>query len=137
MNTNAPSCYRCGGKHTAPKCRFKLAKCCKCSKVGHLASVCRSKVVEFSVKSKQQGSEGNVHNVLESRKACGDDDELGTYSLYAVGTDNLTNKTYNVEVSINGSLVSMEVDTAADYSIRSKSTYTQKFSNFSLYPSNV
>ena len=36
-----------------------------------------------------------------------------------------------------GSLVAMEVDTAADYSIMSKSSYTQKFSNFPLYPSNV
>ena len=69
-NTNAPSCYRCGGKHAAPKCRFKSAKCYKCSKVGHLASVCRSNVVESSVKSKQQESEGNVHNVLESSEAC-------------------------------------------------------------------
>ena len=33
------------------------------------------KVVESSVKSKQQGSEGNVHNVLESRKARDDDDD--------------------------------------------------------------
>ena len=87
-----------------------------------------------SVKSKQQGSEGNV---LESRTACGDDDELGIYSLYAAGTDNLTNKSHNVEASINGSLAAMEVDTAADYSIMSKSTHTQKFSNFPLYPSNV
>jgi len=137
VNTNAPSYYRCGGKHAAPKCRFKPAKCYKCSKVGHLASVCRSKVVESSVKSKQQESEGNVHSVLESSEAYGNDDELGIYSLYAVGTDNPTNKCYNVEVSINGSLVAMEVDTAADYSIMSKSTYTQKFSNFPLYPSNL
>ena len=55
----------------------------------------------------------------------------------AVGTDNLSNKIYNVEVSINGSLVALEVDTAADYSIASKSTYSQKFSNFPLHPSNV
>ena len=59
------------------------------------------------------------------------------YSLCALGTDNLTNKSYNVKVSINGSLVAMEVDTAADYSIMSKSTYPQKFSNFPLHPSNV
>ena len=132
VNTNAPLCYQCGGKHAAPNCRFKSAKCYKCSKLGHLASVCRSKVGESSVKSKQQGSERNVHNVLESRKACDDDDddddELGIYSLYAVCTDNLTNKRYNVEVSINGLLVAMELDIAAD--IMSKSTYTQKFSNF-------
>ena len=57
----------------APKCRFWSAKCYKCSKVGHLASVCHSKVVESSVKSKQQ-SEGNVHNLLQS-KACDNDDE--------------------------------------------------------------
>ena len=74
---------------------------------------------------------------MESSEACGNDDELGIYSLYAVGTDNPTNKSYNVEVSIDGSLVAMEVHTAADYSIMSKSTYTQKFSNFPLYPSNV
>jgi len=74
---------------------------------------------------------------LESSEACGNDDGLGIYSLYAVGTDNPTNKSYNVEVSINGSLVAMEVDTAADHSIMSRSTYTQKFSNFPLHRSNV
>ena len=57
--------------------------------------------------------------------------------MNAVGKDNLTNKSYNVEVSINGSLLAMEVDTAADYSIMSESTYSQKFSNFPLHPSNV
>ena len=40
-------------------------------------------------------------------------------------------------MSINGSLVAMEVDTTADYSIMSKNTYTQKFSDFPLHPSNV
>ena len=50
----------------------------------------------------------------------------------AVGTDNPTNKSYTVEVSINSSLEVMKVDTAADYSITSKSTYTLKFSNFPL-----
>ena len=77
-------CYRCGGKHAAPKCRFKSAKCYKCSKVGHLASVCRSKVVESSVKSRHQESEGNVHNVLESSEACDNDDKLGIYSWQLV-----------------------------------------------------
>ena len=32
VNTNASSCYRCGGRHAAPKYRFKSAKCYKCSK---------------------------------------------------------------------------------------------------------
>ena len=29
------ACYRCGGNHTAKTCRFKTAKCFKCTKVGH------------------------------------------------------------------------------------------------------
>ena len=66
-----------------------------------------------------------------------DDDELGIYSVYAVGSDNPTNKGYTVEMTINGSPCAMEVDTAADYSILSKSTHSQKFSNFPLRLSKV
>ena len=36
-------CHRCGGSHSGQSCKFKSAKCYKCSKIGHLASVCRSK----------------------------------------------------------------------------------------------
>ena len=57
--------------------------------------------------------------------------------MYAVGADHLTNKRYTVEMTINGSTCVMEVDTAADYLIMSKSTYAQKFSKFPLHPSKV
>ncbi|XP_065225166.1 uncharacterized protein K02A2.6-like [Planococcus citri] len=34
-------CYRCGIRdHKAPNCRHKGAKCTKCQKIGHLATVC-------------------------------------------------------------------------------------------------
>ena len=36
-------CHRCGGNHSGQSCKFRSAKCYKCSKVDHLASVCRSK----------------------------------------------------------------------------------------------
>ena len=125
-NTKEPSCYRCGGKHAAPKCKFKSAKCYKCSKVGHLASVCCSQDVDSSIKTKQPRVKGNIHSVLESTmESCDDNDELGIYSVYAVGTDNPTNKGYTVEMTINGSPCAMEVDTADDYSIMSKSTHSQ------------
>ena len=57
--------------------------------------------------------------------------------MYAVGTDNPTNKSYTVEMTVNGSPCAMEVDTAADYSMMSKSIHSQKFSNFPLRPSKV
>ena len=60
-----------------PSCKFKSAKCYKCSKVGHLASVCRDKDVESSMKTKQPGAKDNVHSVLESNtEGCDDNDEL-------------------------------------------------------------
>ena len=138
VNTKEPSCYRCGGKHAAPKCKFKSAKCYKCSKVGHLASVCRSQDVESSVKTKQPKAKGNIHSVLESNtEGCDDNDEFGIYSVYVVGTDNPPKKGYTVEMTTNGSPCVMEVDTAADYSIMSKSTHSRRFSSFPLRPSKV
>ena len=57
--------------------------------------------------------------------------------MYAVGTDTPTNKGYTVEMTINGSPCTMEVDAAADYSLMSKSTHFQIFSSFPLRPSKV
>ena len=83
------------------------------------------------MKTKQPIAKGNIHSVLESNtEGCGDNDELGIYSVYAVGIDNPTNKDYTVEMTVNGSPCAMEVNNAADYSIMSKSTHYQKFSNF-------
>ena len=38
-----PTCYRCGGPHLAPPCRFKETICRFCTKKGHDEKVCRSK----------------------------------------------------------------------------------------------
>ena len=37
------TCYRCGGKHDASKCRFKDYECRYCHKKGHLAKACHKK----------------------------------------------------------------------------------------------
>ena len=74
---------------------------------------------------------------VSNTEGCDDNDDLGIYSVYAVGTDNPPNKGYTVEMTINGSPCVMELDTAADYSIMCESTHSQKFSNFPLRLSKV
>ena len=135
MNNKEQSCYRCGGYHAAQKCKFRSAKCYHCGKVGHLASACRNKDAGSRVKYASKGNVNILSEIPDEGKT--DDDELGIYSLYAVGTDAPTHKSYTVEMYINGSLCELEVDTAADYSIMSKSMYMQKFSNLPLRSSQV
>ncbi|GFS24959.1 ribosome biogenesis protein bms1 [Elysia marginata] len=40
--TSQKQCYRCGGPHVHPGCKFKKSKYFKCQKIGHIAQVCRS-----------------------------------------------------------------------------------------------
>ena len=56
-------CPSCGVSHSGQSCKFKSARCYKCSKVGHLASVCRSK---------DERKKGKVHKVHVSES---DNDE--------------------------------------------------------------
>ena len=36
-------CYRCGAKHNVDQCHFKSVNCHACGKLGHIATVCRTK----------------------------------------------------------------------------------------------
>ena len=133
-NTEQSSCPRCGGNHPGQSCKFKSAKCYKCSKLGHLASVCHSKDAK---------RKGKVHNV-QSLESCNNaeenvDDELGIYSLYSLDTNKPNRIKYTVELEINGKPCKMELDTAADYSIMSKSVhvYLERFADRPLTPSKV
>jgi hypothetical protein len=87
------ACYRCGGNHTAKTCGFRTPKCFKCTKIGHIASVCRSKtskeVKPGSISKHGQADRGNIQNL--SLYDCKNDnvssDELRIYSLYSVGSE--------------------------------------------------
>lgn len=129
-NTERLSCPRCGGNHSGQSCKFKSAKCYKCSKIGHLASVCRSK---------DEKKKGKIHSVQASESGndeC-EDEELGIYSLNSLDQNKPNCNRYTVEMEINGKLCMMELDTAADFSIMSRSEYLERFANKPLSPSKV
>ena len=130
-NIEQLSCPRCGGSHSGQSCKFKSAKCYKCSKVGHIASVCRSK---------DERKKGRVHKVHVSESGsdeCESDDELGIYSLYSLDQNRPNHSRYTLQMKINGKPCMMELDTAADFSIMSKSEYLEKFADKPLTPSEV
>ena len=97
----------------------------RCFKIGHLASICRSK---------SERKKGTVHNLHVSESS---DDELGIYSLYSLDTNRPSPGGYSVEMLINGKPCKLEVDTAADYSIMAHSVYLEKFADTPLTPSKV
>ena len=125
------SCHRCGGSHSGQSCKFKSPKCYKCSKVGHLASVCRSK------DDRKKGRVQKVHVSESGNNDCENDDELGIYSLYSLEQNRPNHHRYTLEMKINGKPCMMELDTAADFSIKSKGEYFEKFADKPLTPSQV
>lgn len=54
---NSSSCYWCGGKHLAFRCRFRTERCRACGKVGHIAKMCCTK--------KREKKEQQTHTVEE------------------------------------------------------------------------
>ena len=102
--TGEVSCYRCGGKHDAAKCRFKEYDCRYCHKKGYLAAVCRKKAKD---QASQQAN--RVDTSLSS------DDE---YQLYTVRSR--STKPLIVNLELDGISTSMEVDTGASVSIVSE-----------------
>lgn len=60
------ACFHCGKKnHNFSKCKYKNYKCKKCSKVGHLAIICKSSVdvKNIDIKSDDVFKEFDLFNV--------------------------------------------------------------------------
>ena len=120
-------CYRCGGPHPSPTCRFKDAECRYCHKIGHLAKVCRTKKA-FHKQDKHRTSSRGTHQITE-----GEDNECATeytmYNCHANGTTPLL-----VKVTVNDIELQMEVDTGATLSVISEHTYRKLWSDTDAPP---
>ena len=54
-------CHRCGEQHSASTCRFKMAECRYCHKIGHIAAVC-------FMKKRKNNSKPIKHVTVEQRE---------------------------------------------------------------------
>ncbi|KAK6493915.1 hypothetical protein HHUSO_G330 [Huso huso] len=104
---NGPKCTRCGRAHVrGDNCIARNAECHKCKKIGHFAVVCRTRVVNEVIaggnhesKSKETLFLGSVTRVDDSSKA------------------------WKIDLMIQGTAVNFKIDTGADTTVISETTY--------------
>ena len=117
-------CSRCGGEHGQANCPYKKYECNYCKKKGHLARKCRKK---------SRDSHVETHRVAEDTPQ---DDEFYRMDHVSSGS---TAPLY-ATVTINGSPLSMEIDTGASVTIASLETFNairEGESSLELTQSNV
>ena len=105
-------CFRCGGKHDPSSCRFKQYDCNFCKKRGHLARVCRKRGSSNSTQERAQ----RAHHVAGEEVSA-----QVEYGMFHISSGQVS--PYCASVTVNGSPISMEIDTGASVSIISLETF--------------
>jgi hypothetical protein len=99
-------CYRCGKKHLSADCPYKQYTCNHCKKVGHLASVCRSRLKANKASANQlQSEDENVGMVNHNNQPKKD------------------NKPFTATLQVEGKPVLFEIDTGASVSLMSEQAF--------------
>ena len=118
------NCYRCNSKdHAAKDCSYKQHVCHFCKKKGHLKKACN-----------KLRSRGNIKS-LEEQPPLETAQEHDEYSLFALSGDKSSSITVNL--TIEGSILPMEVDTGSSRTIISKSTFCKYLTGKQLTPTNA
>ena len=114
-------CYHCGSTaHHVASCHFKDVICHNCHKKGHLKKVCQSKGTT-AVQATQLVQDGEA-----------EEEPLSLFHLGARQEHPITTK-----VMLNGTPVTIEIDTDAAVSIMSSQQKVKLFPEARLQPSNV
>ena len=102
------SCYRCGNPtHLAPTWSHRTSECKACGKMGHLATVCRSRSKRVTVDSSFQAK-----HVSEDQEECVFEDDATILTVSNARTPPLL-----VSLKLDGKDVTMELDTGASVSL--------------------
>ena len=134
------TCYRCGRTGHAPmECRFKDADCHACGKKGHIATACKSASQGNVPKVQRRGARDRrtpkKTNRIQKQATDTEGSSSEEYQLHHVGVRSCD--PVEVQVTVNGKQLTMEVDTGAALSIISESTRKAVFPDEKLRPSNI
>ena len=116
-------CGKCGLHHTKPEhCIARGKKCSKCQRVGHFAAVCWSKSVSEVRR-----------NADDTTKGSRDDH----WFLGALSSDSQQDNKWKVQLEVSGKPVVFKIDTGADITAMSKTTFDSLPYQPKLDPSSI
>ena len=122
-------CTRCGGRnHQAKDCRYRDVRCHKCNKPGHLARMCRSKQPSTSTPPGRQRLQQT--NYIEGTPNSNSDDSI--FQIHSKPS-----RPFTVDMCIQGTTLTFEVDTGAAVTLISEETYCKHFLSKSLQKTSV
>ena len=146
MTGGGEPCYRCGKEgHVSDKCFFKKQSCRKCGKQGHIAKVCRQgdkkpfdKKPAYQPREKSTFKKGQHKNQFisadqpTSEEPATSQGEWGLFALFTTSDAGI-----KVDMELNGTNVSMILDTGVSVTLISRKTWKEKFPNLKLDKSEV
>ena len=125
-------CYRCGRTNHAPaQCPFIKARCHNCGKIGHIKKVCRSGRKPAGGRGIRPG-----RNTVKTVQAASSSAIAEEYSMHHVSVAG-QGKPLEVQVSVDGKSLCMELDTGAAVSLVSAETFQRLWPGRELQESST
>ena len=102
-SSNIRACFGCGEKHLRDACPHKTSTCFTCGKMGHLATVCRSK------KTSQRTNSVSLNN--------------DSYTINSVRKNINNGKSLSVFVNINNFKIRLEIDSGSAVTLINETSF--------------
>ena len=146
--SESTACYRCGRtNHSPADCRFRDAQCHHCGKKGHIVPVCRAKKAGAAghgsadaPKKYKRRSKAAPHQAKWVAAGAGnisDHSQSDPEDLQLLTIGDKSSTPIEVDLTISGKTVTMEVDTGAAVSLVSEETKQRLFPSMALWKSSV